>query len=155
MRPAALTNMPLIDEELGKVAVEFWDITWNDNDIPPYLFVGWSFDNTPTNLVEKFVVESDTTIYCVWEQNIFHITFDLNGANGTTPSEIKIKKGDYVNYNSLPTNNGFSYGVYTFEGWSETKNGKVITSDFKPEKDVVLYAVWSHNGQVKDKTDDN
>lgn len=30
MRPAALTNMPLIDEELGKVAVEFWDVTWND-----------------------------------------------------------------------------------------------------------------------------
>ncbi len=31
MRPAALTNMPLIDEELGKIAVEFWDLTWNDN----------------------------------------------------------------------------------------------------------------------------
>ena len=31
MRPAALTNMPLIDEELGQVAVEFWDLTWNDN----------------------------------------------------------------------------------------------------------------------------
>lgn len=31
MRPAALTNMPLIDEDLGKVAVEFWDLTWNDN----------------------------------------------------------------------------------------------------------------------------
>ena len=30
MRPAALTNMPLIDEELGKVTVQFWDLTWND-----------------------------------------------------------------------------------------------------------------------------
>lgn len=30
MRPAALTNMPLIDEELGRVAVSFWDLTWND-----------------------------------------------------------------------------------------------------------------------------
>ena len=30
MRPVALTNMPLIDEELGKIAVEFWDLTWND-----------------------------------------------------------------------------------------------------------------------------
>lgn len=30
MQPAALTNMPLIDDELGKVAVEFWDLTWND-----------------------------------------------------------------------------------------------------------------------------
>ena len=31
MRPAALTNMPLIDEELGKVAVQFWNVTWNDS----------------------------------------------------------------------------------------------------------------------------
>ena len=30
MRPAALTNMPLIDDEFGKVAVQFWDLTWND-----------------------------------------------------------------------------------------------------------------------------
>ncbi|MGP1406356.1 DUF2249 domain-containing protein, partial [Filifactor alocis] len=31
MRPAALTNMPIIDKELGKISVEFWDLTWNDN----------------------------------------------------------------------------------------------------------------------------
>jgi len=30
MRPAALTNMPLIDEKLGNIAVHFWDLTWND-----------------------------------------------------------------------------------------------------------------------------
>ena len=30
LRPAALTNFPLIDENLGKIAVEFWDLTWND-----------------------------------------------------------------------------------------------------------------------------
>jgi len=31
MRPAALTNMPLIDERLGGIAVNFWDLTWNDD----------------------------------------------------------------------------------------------------------------------------
>ena len=37
MRPAALTNMPLIDEGLGKIAVQFWDLTWNDeNRYLPY-----------------------------------------------------------------------------------------------------------------------
>ena len=30
MRPAALTNLPLIDEKLGNIAVNFWDLTWND-----------------------------------------------------------------------------------------------------------------------------
>ncbi|MCR4899888.1 MAG: DUF2249 domain-containing protein [Treponema sp.] len=29
-RPAALLNFPMIDEELGNVAVNFWDLTWND-----------------------------------------------------------------------------------------------------------------------------
>ena len=31
MRPAALTNMPLIDEKFGNIAVNFWDLTWNDD----------------------------------------------------------------------------------------------------------------------------
>jgi len=31
MRPAALTNMPVIDEELGEIAVNFWNLTWNDD----------------------------------------------------------------------------------------------------------------------------
>lgn len=30
MRPAALTNFPIIDEGLGNIAVSFWDLTWND-----------------------------------------------------------------------------------------------------------------------------
>lgn len=29
-RPLALLNYPLIDEGLGKIAVDFWDLTWND-----------------------------------------------------------------------------------------------------------------------------
>ena len=32
MRPAALTNMPLIDDKLGNSAVNFWDLTWNDDN---------------------------------------------------------------------------------------------------------------------------
>ena len=30
MRPAALTAFPLIDADLGRIAVDFWDTTWND-----------------------------------------------------------------------------------------------------------------------------
>ena len=30
MRPAALTNFPVIDENLGNIAVSFWDLTWKD-----------------------------------------------------------------------------------------------------------------------------
>ncbi|MGI6176612.1 MAG: DUF2249 domain-containing protein [Christensenellales bacterium] len=30
-RPLALLNFPLIDERLGKIAADFWDLTWNDD----------------------------------------------------------------------------------------------------------------------------
>ena len=30
-KPLALLNFPMIDEELGKIAVDFWDLTWNDD----------------------------------------------------------------------------------------------------------------------------
>lgn len=31
-RPAVITNYPLIDEKLGELAVEFWDLTWSDGN---------------------------------------------------------------------------------------------------------------------------
>ena len=31
MRPAALTNFPMIDNDLADIAVNFWDMTWNDD----------------------------------------------------------------------------------------------------------------------------
>ena len=31
MRPAALTNLPVIDEGLGQIGVQFWALTWNDD----------------------------------------------------------------------------------------------------------------------------
>ena len=120
---------------------------------PDYVFKGWSLEQNGNEIVTAITVDQDTSLYSVWEQMIFKISFDLNGGTGVHPSDIQIKKGEYLYFASLPTS-GFSYGVYTFEGWSKTKNGKVITSDFKPDQDITLYAVWSHNGQVKDKTDD-
>lgn len=29
-KPLALLNYPMIDEELGKIASDFWNLTWND-----------------------------------------------------------------------------------------------------------------------------
>lgn len=31
-RPAVITNYPLIDEKLGELAVEFWDLTWHSEN---------------------------------------------------------------------------------------------------------------------------
>lgn len=30
-RPLALLNFPMIDESLGKIATDFWELTWNDD----------------------------------------------------------------------------------------------------------------------------
>ena len=31
-RPTVIANYPMIDEKLGEIAVEFWDLTWNDKN---------------------------------------------------------------------------------------------------------------------------
>lgn len=31
-RPAVITNYPMIDEKLGELAVEFWDLTWHSDN---------------------------------------------------------------------------------------------------------------------------
>ena len=31
-RPAVITNYPMIDEKLGQIAVEFWDLTWQSEN---------------------------------------------------------------------------------------------------------------------------
>ena len=120
------------------------------------VFLGWSESQNSDNLVSSITIEKDSTsLYAVWEKVVFNISFDLCGGAGTNiPSPIEVKKGEYLYLNMLPLQNGFSYGVYSFGGWSKTKNGNIIDESFKPEDDMVLYAVWKNNGNVKPKTDD-
>ncbi|MBR4264739.1 MAG: leucine-rich repeat protein [Bacteroidales bacterium] len=74
------------------------------------------------------------------------ITFDLNGFEGTAPAAIETEKNKEVTLPKPTTNSKFK-----FMGWSKEKNGTVI-KDFKFDKDVTLYAIFST--EVKCKLDD-
>ena len=47
--PAALLNFPIIDKNLGRIAVEFWDETWNDER--QYLSSPWPMPSAPAATV--------------------------------------------------------------------------------------------------------
>ena len=127
--------------------------------IPPHdkpdKLIGWSLEKGG-KICKEITIEEDIRVYAVWEKYEYLISFDINGGSGDTPNSIHVKNGDYLSYSNLPSQSGFSCGVNSFEGWSKQQNGNnIITSNFKPDDDMVLYAVWKNNGQVKPKNHDD
>lgn len=74
----------------------------------------------------------------------FEISFDLNGGEGTVPSNVTAKLGSKV---SLPSCNAVKEG-YVFAGWSETPDGEIITDYYMPENGATLYAAWAEQKTV-------
>ena len=73
--------------------------------------------------------------------NSVSISFDNNGGYGTMPY-INMQAGTYT----LPANGFLSPAGKVFAGWSETKDGTVISGTSIPvNSDKTLYAVWQDN----------
>lgn len=71
----------------------------------------------------------------------FTVKFDANGGTGSA-ADATVKEGQEA---TLPAT-GITREGYTFKGWSESKDGAVVTS-FKPTADATLYAVWEKNAE--------
>lgn len=69
------------------------------------------------------------------------ITFNTNGAVGTTPTAATFS-GSAI---TLPAGTGLSKSGYTFGGWSLTETGTALTSPYSPSASRTLYAVWTAN----------
>lgn len=125
------------------------------------------------NVTAKQATNSPVTITCDGEviatyivkepsDRRINIRFDLNGGQGTKPETIEVTGDDDV---KLPTGDGFSRTGYKFLGWSESKQGGMITSKgnsgyqtiypggdlYSSRKDVTLYAIWAQTeGELSD-----
>ena len=111
----------------------------------------------PETLYEK---RKDITLYAIWTNSSFSITFDLVGAKiddeKTSYTDTKTFQEDYLINDTIRDGNEFAIDEknYIFLGWSRTKvdpgtynknpetdllhPGSVITDN----ENVVLYAVW-------------
>jgi len=122
-----------------------------------YNFMGWTTTNPNARgasdiiengaTVEKLtaVDNGEVTLYAVWEPITYTVNFDLNGAEGTVPSQINATY-DVPFELSTPTRTG-----YNFMGWSTEQDassgykGSATNLTTVKDDEVTLYAIWSIN----------
>ena len=110
-----------------------------------YTFKGWATSANGAVAYASgatFKIAKNTTLYAVWEQITYTVTYNLNGASGTAPTDsTKYAANATVTVTSTkPTRSG-----YTFKGWATSANGAVAYASgatFKIAKNTTLYAVW-------------
>jgi uncharacterized repeat protein (TIGR02543 family) len=73
----------------------------------------------------------------------YNVQFDNQG-HGTKPSEVNGVTS--IAFASLPTQS--TDGNFTFQGWSETSTGSVLTGTYTPAADSTLYAIWQDNSKI-------
>ena len=114
---------------------------------------GYTFDHWDTaadgsgtdySAGQSYSTNADLTLYAIWVQNVFTVSYNANGGTGTTESQSKeygedltlrengfAKDGShFIEWNTAPDGSGTSYE----EGGTYTQNA-----------DVTLYAIWETN----------
>lgn len=110
-----------------------------------YLFAGWYTDSefkTPAEFPME--LQEDTKLYAKLTRKGYFLSFNANGGHyGVGMDTQFLQAGQVIN---LPKN-VFFHDIYTFKGWSTSKNSSIVQYQdeaqfIMPENDVILYAVW-------------
>lgn len=140
---------------------------WLDTVIPPtvekvnYTFMGWKIGETGDYLKENQtyhqLVANDTvssvSLVAVWKKiEVTAATFTLNGNGGTvTTNHVNLGLDETLSFPKPSQFGTPTYTGYTFDGWSLTQNGQILTSTtvenlVKANGDspnITLYAKWT------------
>jgi len=83
------------------------------------------------------------------ETQTYTITFNANGASGTTPAEKTVNAGSVI---ILPNEGGLSQAGQSFGGWNASATGGEINygagASYLATGDITLYATWYPYGTV-------
>jgi len=121
-----------------------------------YTFLGWASSSSATspNIGTPFVINSNITLYAVWEALPVTYTVTYNG-NGSTSGTAPIDNNSPYNDGSTVTVMGqgnLVRGNHTFKGWatgpSATTAQYEANDTFDINSNTVLYAVWSKNSGI-------
>ncbi len=115
-----------------------------------YNFLGWATDSESIEAAyqsgDSFYLNSDTTLYAVWEYTgvKYTLSFDANGGAGA-PAEITVPEGTKITIPAdIPTRNS-----YTFKGWAPLRDSQDAVympgAEISLDEDMRLYAVWEEN----------
>ena len=104
-----------------------------------YTFQYWSTTKDGSSGAYNFntPVTSDLTLYAVWQEKTYTVTFDTDGGSSIASQTVSwLHKAERPSTD--PTKSG-----YKFAGWaSDAKRTKVYNFDAAIEQDTTLYAVW-------------
>ena len=109
-----------------------------------YEFKGWATEATATqaDVTSPYTPTANTTLYAVYEQTQYTVTYDANGGTGTIAAAT-VDVGESV---SLSDGTGLTAPEgKEFAGWATeaTATQADVTSPYTPEADTTLYAVWT------------
>ncbi len=104
-----------------------------------YFFVGWSKTVTNPQIITSIpAVSSDQTVYAIWTDIQFTISYDANGGTGTHATD-KVSKGGNIDLDTAST---FKREGHMFSGWSLTAGGPTVKTLSAVSDDITVYAVW-------------
>ena len=139
------------------IAGEYQSLPLNTFTRSGYTFAGWATSGTGEvvyadgeNVIDLTPYIGTITLYAVWQETIYHITYNANGGSGsmedtTFTNEERIKYYQYLRQNS------FTRSDFIFRGWSDTPDGNVLYTDRQEistkltESEITLYAVWQRS----------
>jgi len=110
------------------------------------IFVGWSESSNENSVIfsagTSVTVTRNIIFYAQWLAQ-YNVTFNGNGASGTTPDKQIVLKGTVIN---LPDKGNLISTENIFVGWSESSNGGSTTysvgASVTVTRDLIFYAQW-------------
>ena len=140
-----------------------------------YTFLGWAATASATTAAyqpgELFVPSADTTLYAVWKQVTYTVSYDANGGTGAPAGQTKTHGTALTLSSAKPTRASTSAGSctvtlngnggtvtpgtltaarttgYTFKNWNTAANGSgtgyASGASYTADAAVTLYAQWN------------
>ena len=110
-----------------------------------YTFAGWTVqggDGTVFGSGDQIEFgAANIVLVPSWTANTYTVTFNKNGASGTTPTSQTFTVDQDTNV-PLPSIGDMDKVGYTFTGWATSANGTGQTGTYVPTQSVTLYAIW-------------
>ena len=105
-------------------------------------FSYWSIsDSSPTPYDFSTPVNSDITLYAIWDEVTYNITFDYNGGTDGSGNTSRVESTIHDQSPTQPVPGSFSKNGYTFSHWSNTPTGSLVNIE-SATADTTYYAVW-------------
>ncbi|MCM1363382.1 MAG: InlB B-repeat-containing protein [Ruminococcus sp.] len=110
-----------------------------------YTFLGWSTSKSATTATysgeNSYTVSSNTTLYAVWIELTYTVSYNANGGSGAPNKQTKYYTKTLTLSSSKPTRSG-----YNFKGWASSSTTTTVKyaagASYTANASITLYAVW-------------